>query len=181
MSRAFTAAEVRAAFLKTIRGIARYWAHDTDGTVNDKCNGVAFSILNIFDGSIIALPAMDIVLRPHPDDTEYCRKQGENWFKNSQLINDCILHDEYYSKELPESSGEVNKDLYLVIPGRKESSPLGINDLSIASLTPEQRVALVESCKSRNIPIPLLIPINLIRRATMGKHLSFEQLTEGFE
>ena len=62
----------------------------------EKCNGLAFSILNIFDGTSIELPAMDIVLRPHEDDKEYLRGEGMDWFEDGMVINDCYLHELFY-------------------------------------------------------------------------------------
>jgi len=39
------------------------------------------SILNIFDGTTITLPAMNIALDPHPEDKETHRGEGTNWYE----------------------------------------------------------------------------------------------------
>lgn len=98
MSRAKTAEEALVEFLDQIRVLADYWSNVEDHTVKERCHGVAFSILNIIDGSS-CLPAFDLVLRPHPDDREYCIEQDENWYEYGMLVNHCTLHDQYYKKE----------------------------------------------------------------------------------
>ena len=74
--RAKTADEVRQELLEQIRATVNYWATLPDKTPIERCDGVAFSILNIFDGTTISLPAMDICLAPHPDDKEYNQQNG---------------------------------------------------------------------------------------------------------
>lgn len=93
--RAYTPEEVQVMLLGQIRGFARYWANLPNKTPQERCDGLAFSILNIFDGST-ELPAMNISLSPHPDDQEYHRENGENWYEPGQVINDCVLHEPYY-------------------------------------------------------------------------------------
>jgi hypothetical protein len=94
--RAKTKEEVRKEFLVKIHGIVNYWANLLDETVLDRCDGVAFSILNIFDGTSVDLPAMNISLYPHPDDMLFDQNNGENWYEPGMIINDCYLHEEYY-------------------------------------------------------------------------------------
>lgn len=94
--RAWTAEEARKLFLDRIRGDAQYWAELPGKTAQERCDGLAFSILCIFDGVTMALPAMDIQLSPHEDDMEFHKKNGENWFEPDMLINDCHLHDLYH-------------------------------------------------------------------------------------
>lgn len=94
--RAHTPEEVRAQLLSQVRGMAKFWAELPGKTSQERCDGLAFSLLNIFDGTHTGLPAMDISLAPHPDDKAYCQRTGENWFEPGQVINDCYLHEEYY-------------------------------------------------------------------------------------
>lgn len=94
--RAYTPEEVRAKLLGYTREIARYWANLPNKTPQERCDGLAFSILNIFDGIVDELPAMNITLSPHPDDQEYHRGNGENWYEPGQVVNDCMLHELYY-------------------------------------------------------------------------------------
>lgn len=99
MTRAKTAEEAREAFLDQIRTYVSYWASNNvgDKTVRERLDGLAFSILNILDGTSSGLPAMDIVLRPHSDDKAYCQEEGETWYEDGQTINaDIMLHDLWY-------------------------------------------------------------------------------------
>lgn len=93
--RAYTADEVRQQFLDHMRTLALYWS-STAGTEREKLNGLCFSILNIFDGTSQDLPAMDIVLRPHENDMEFHKAEGDNWYEVGQVINDTMMHEEYY-------------------------------------------------------------------------------------
>ena len=96
--RAKTVEEARKAFLTQAHIYADYWAKFPDLTPQDRCNGVVFSILNIFDGTVPGLPAMDITLRPHSDDEEYCKLEGSNWWQDGMVFNECHLHELYYDR-----------------------------------------------------------------------------------
>ena len=99
MSRAYTAEEVREQLLDHIRNLARFWATtENRQTTLERCEGLAFSILNIFDGTT-EFPALDIVLAPHPDDTEFHQSEGENWYEPGMMINDCMLHELFYIRD----------------------------------------------------------------------------------
>jgi hypothetical protein len=100
--RAYTAEEARDRFLDYLRTIAHYWAGPmpTERTVQERLDGLAFSILAAIDGCSPELPALDISLSPHPDDKAYCESGGENWFELGMVINaDCHLHELYYKRE----------------------------------------------------------------------------------
>ena len=84
--REFTAEEVGKQFMQHLAAIAHYWATLPDKTPLERCNGLAFSVLNIFDGTSMALPALDLVVRPHPDDKAYCIANGENWYVDGQVV-----------------------------------------------------------------------------------------------
>ena len=99
--RAKTAEEVRGEFLNYIRAISKYWASQPDKTPQEKCDGLAFSILVIFDGDTTALPGFDIALSPHPDDKQYYIDHRENWYEPGMVINDCSLHDLWHAAEKP--------------------------------------------------------------------------------
>lgn len=98
MSRAKTTEEVRAEFLQHIRGLVDYWGEMPNRTAREKCDGLAFSILNIFDGTTTMAPAMNIVLAPHKEDRAFYEAIGENWYEPGMIINDCCLHDLYLKK-----------------------------------------------------------------------------------
>lgn len=98
-TRAITKEELREQILNQMRVYAREWAALPNKTEQERCDGLAFSILNIFDGTTAALPAFDIVARPHPDDKRYYQENGENYIEDGTILNDdCMLHDLYYRR-----------------------------------------------------------------------------------
>lgn len=108
MSRAKTAEDVRGEFLGHIHALVSYWAGErgsnvpTEKSVKERLDGLAFSILNIFDGTAMALPAFDIVCSPHPEDKAYCQENEDNWYESGQVINDgCMLHELWCAKGKP--------------------------------------------------------------------------------
>jgi hypothetical protein len=92
MSKAKSEQEVRDELFRKLNDIAVYWANLRGKSDLEKCRGVVFSILNIFDGTSIGLPAMDIRLSPHPDDKQYHIDLDEDYYEEGVLINDCYLH-----------------------------------------------------------------------------------------
>lgn len=107
--RAYTADEVRDMMLDHIHHMVEYWTNveatrgDRPLTVKDRVEGVAFSILVMLDGDSMTLPAVTLRLDPHPDDKEYHRSEGENWFEPGMEISD-RLHDHFYKKTGNETS-----------------------------------------------------------------------------
>jgi hypothetical protein len=85
--------------------MVRYWATlpDVDNatgrqmTVSDRCDGVAFSILTMLDGSSSNLPGFALRPTPHPDDKAFNIAEGENWFDPGCEIVDA-LHEHYAMK-----------------------------------------------------------------------------------
>lgn len=100
MSRELTPEEVRNQFLEHVRNVVDYWASLDNQTAKERCEGVAFSMLNIFDGST-SLPAFDIVVKPHPDDKQYCIDNDEDYMPDGVVINDCTLHELFYKTKEP--------------------------------------------------------------------------------
>jgi hypothetical protein len=96
--RAKTAEEVKKELLDYIHNTVEYWAKQPDKTPQEKCDGLAFSILAIFDGVAIGLPALDIALAPHPSDKQYYIDNNENWYEPGMVINNCMLHEEWFAK-----------------------------------------------------------------------------------
>jgi hypothetical protein len=87
-------------FLAQVRGIARYWGNLPDKTPHERCEGTAFSILSLLDGSNVNFPAVQLALDPHPDDKEYNEERGMDWYEPGMVINDKIhLHEHFYAKE----------------------------------------------------------------------------------
>lgn len=95
--RAYTADEIREMFLERVRSIADFWANESKAKTNkERCDGVAFSILNLLDGTTVGFPACDVLVSPHPDDKAYRKERGENWFEPGTMFNDTLLHELYY-------------------------------------------------------------------------------------
>lgn len=99
MSKPISKEQLRENLLKQVRMYAHTWASYPDKTPQERCDGVAFSILALLDGSDIELPTFDLVARPHPDDKAYQQKRREDWVVDGQVINDDVhLHDMYYDR-----------------------------------------------------------------------------------
>lgn len=94
--RAYTADEVRDKLLDHVRALARYWAASPDKSPLERCEGVAFSILALLDGSHCGIPGFDLYPSQHPDDKAYHAARGENWYDEDVLVNDCQLHELFY-------------------------------------------------------------------------------------
>lgn len=101
-----TGPEMRDLFLRHLRGYVRYWAsvknpHASEGQseTEARLDGLAFSVLNMLDGTCVGLPAFDVVPNPHPTDRAYLIGKGENYWppnklrKGTKLLNDVLLHD----------------------------------------------------------------------------------------
>jgi hypothetical protein len=92
MPKAYTKEEMRQMFLDHCRSIAFYWSQLGDITPREMCDGVVFSILNVFDGCSGGFPcAIDLVMAPHPEDKDYHTSNGENWVEPGQVINDDVM------------------------------------------------------------------------------------------
>ena len=102
--RAYTAEEVRDLLIKNIRARAKFWADlpEVDRatgkpiTIQDRCNGVAFSILTLLDGCA-DMPAFDLVPSPHKEDKSFHIGVGENWYE--RVVLDFMLHEYYYQSK----------------------------------------------------------------------------------
>lgn len=101
MTEPHTKEEMRQMFLDQLQSIASYWSQLGGITPREMCNGVVFSILNVFDGCSGGFPAaIDLALAPHPEDKEYCISNGENWVEPGQVINDDVMLHELFVKPL---------------------------------------------------------------------------------
>lgn len=94
MPRPMTMEEMRAEFIQHVRGTVEYWRNQD---ADDPIGGVAFSILVAIDGMSAGLPAFDLIPRPHPDDEQYHRDEGENWWNPVSLTRQESLHDLFYA------------------------------------------------------------------------------------
>lgn len=100
-SREYTQEEIRKKFLKHLSMMVDYWADIPskdpclpdlpEKTTRDRLEGLAFSFLTMLDGSSMNLPAMEIVLTPHPEDKAYAKEVGDNWYPQpAEKFEDCI-------------------------------------------------------------------------------------------
>jgi hypothetical protein len=112
MSRAYTKEETRQHLLEHMRVLVDYW-NDPQvkrDTIKERLSGLAFSILNIFDGNT-ALPAFNIALSPHDDDKQYHIDEGSNYYEPGMVINDdCCLHDSWYRDSGSAGGSHANKE-----------------------------------------------------------------------
>ena len=100
--RAYTAEETADKLIAAIRATAAYWAalpsfDRATGrwmTTNDRCEGVAFSILSILDGCSLDLPGFDLVATPHPDDKAFMIAEGCNWVEPGCKLS-FALHERF--------------------------------------------------------------------------------------
>ena len=91
----YTSEELTGEFIEQIRDLVKYWATLKDQTPEERCSGLAFSILSMLDGET-DLPAFDLVARPHPEDKAYFIQRGERWIKDGTTLM-TWLHEKYCS------------------------------------------------------------------------------------
>lgn len=84
-------------FLDLARQYATFWALAPGKTLQERCDGVAYSLLGVLDGDVTGLPPLDLVTRPFAGDAQQRIADGKNYFESGMVINDdCMLHDLYY-------------------------------------------------------------------------------------
>lgn len=105
MSKEFTDDEVRERFLRHVWTMIGYWAGENGSNVpkeydaRERLSGLAHSLLCTIDGSSMALPSFALAPMPHPDDKEYKRSAGENWYPSAGDVEHDIaggLHELMY-------------------------------------------------------------------------------------
>lgn len=96
---AFTEEEVRELFVDRCRETAHYWAaEERGGTVKDRCEGVAFSILAMIDG-VADFPAIDMICAGDDEETiQEKTARGKKHFAEGTWITDpsVELHGIFY-------------------------------------------------------------------------------------
>lgn len=101
-SREITCDEVENEFVDRVWNLVEYWKKIEGGTVDEKVEGVAFSILTMLDGYSGGVGYVVAPL-PHEDDKEFHLENGENYYPenhNSNVkcnISGC-LHDLFGEK-----------------------------------------------------------------------------------
>jgi hypothetical protein len=101
MTGTYTKEEMREMFLAHCQSIAFYWSQLEDKTPRERCDGVVFSMLNIFDGCSGGFPCgINLVMDPHPEGKESTSLNGEYWVEPGQVINDDVMLHELFVKPL---------------------------------------------------------------------------------
>jgi hypothetical protein len=94
--RAYTVEECRKMLLDHARVLVKYWDNESRAiTSKDKLEGLAFSMLTMLDGEGVIIPQMKIIPNPHPEDKQYHKDNGENWWPTNIDLGG-ILHEEFY-------------------------------------------------------------------------------------
>ncbi|MGR2824193.1 hypothetical protein FY048_01420 [Acinetobacter sp. 1124_18A] len=97
MSKPIPKEVIREELLENFRNLARYWAQ-SEGSDLEKCEGLVHSILTTFDG-LSVFPAIDLVVRPHPEDKQYFIDNGCDYIEDGTVINDdLVLNDLFFRK-----------------------------------------------------------------------------------
>jgi hypothetical protein len=101
--RAYTREEMQRMFLEHLWVMVHYWATTeprVEGhaeTVEERIAGFAFTVLADLDGSAVNLPAFNLYPAPHPDDEEFHRNEGENWWPSDvDLHGNSMLHEMWH-------------------------------------------------------------------------------------
>lgn len=94
--RPWTKEEAREKFLKHIWGLIQFWADAKVDNDLEKMEGLAFSILSSLDGTSMELPAYQVIPCPHPNDEEFHRVRGNNWYSDDIDIGG-ELHSNFYT------------------------------------------------------------------------------------
>ncbi len=110
--RQFTVEEIREQFLHNCWSAIDYWAglHGSNVPPERPCreriSGAVFSILAALDGCSLEIPGFVVAPSPHPDDEEYCKAEGENWYPRVESEFDIGggLHERFHSLD-PERKG----------------------------------------------------------------------------
>ena len=82
--------------LYCIKRNAKYWANlkDDELSIQDRCDGVAFSILALLDG-VSGLPPFDLVAYVPQDENDFDDEGPQVEVTISEM-----LHEQYYEKEV---------------------------------------------------------------------------------
>lgn len=105
--RELTDDEVREQFLRHVWTMIGYWASEPWSNVPEgysnrqRLEGLAHSILTTIDGSSAGIPAFALAPSPHPEDKEFHRSEGENWWPTAgrSVPHDIGggLHEHFYN------------------------------------------------------------------------------------
>lgn len=94
-SKAIPKKSALADFIAAAISTAEYWGREAK-TPEAAADGAVFSMLNLLDGGTLQMPAIDLVLRPHPEDKAFHISEDEDYYVDGMCINDeTMLHEEY--------------------------------------------------------------------------------------
>jgi len=98
----YTAEEEQRMLIDHIRAMATYWATQPGKTAQERCDGLAFSILATLDGDSPEIPAYHLHVSTHVTDKAYHLKRGERWHRNKlNITENAALHELYYKAPSP--------------------------------------------------------------------------------
>lgn len=101
MSRPYTQEEIMRQFLDYFSAMVDFWADVKGKNDKEKLSGLAFSILSMLDGCAGDLPAFEVIPTPHPEDKEYLKSQGENWYPDVESGDEAVtVHGDHMLHEL---------------------------------------------------------------------------------
>jgi len=124
-SREYTKDEVIEKFLMHIWMMIDVWDDTPKHTTKEKMSGLVHSILATIDGEAAGLPAFNLEPMPHPNDKEFQKDHGENWFpRKCQMAGG--LHTRLY--EVGEKY-EMKKEKDVVSGASMEELPLMMGTL----------------------------------------------------
>jgi hypothetical protein len=96
--RQYTVDEVRKQVLEYVWGLVDHWLNESrTADTRGKLSGLAFSFMVMLDGGSV-LPGFVVAPSPHPDDEDYHRENGDNWFPRAESSPFDItpLHEVFY-------------------------------------------------------------------------------------
>lgn len=135
--RAYTKEEMRQMFLDHTVGIVRYW--QTVKT-NDPFGGILHSLMVFFDGNSGMMPAFIITPDPHPEDEEYHKSEGENWWVREPINGDGVsmkndlLRTEGYKLDSEKLRNQIRREFYAKVEGAPSGTPKHQQDVEEAML-----------------------------------------------
>jgi hypothetical protein len=94
--RAYTREEVTEQILEGVVRNVRYWQKQPScGTMEDRVEGVAFSILSMLDGSTMDIPAFNLSPDTEEDHINYCIEEGQNYYDPDTVVS-TSLHELFH-------------------------------------------------------------------------------------
>ena len=84
-TRELTDEETRDRLFGHLEALIDYWENQGESR-RDAMEGLVFSILVTLDGESGGLPAWILAPDPHPEDREFHKNRGENWFPENDFL-----------------------------------------------------------------------------------------------